>query len=115
MSYMGSFWRRYASSYARSASVLRELMRRQRLSGASLLIFANKTDVRGCMTGQEILEVSFSVDVCDESTRFGLALTRFMAGIEAERDPNAQVEHSALQRDNGRESQRGLGLGCRRC
>lgn len=28
----------------------------QRLSGASLLVFANKTDVAGCMTGDEILE-----------------------------------------------------------
>lgn len=30
----------------------------QRLAGASLLIFANKTDVEGCMTEQEILKVS---------------------------------------------------------
>lgn len=28
----------------------------QRLSGASLLVFANKTDVEGCMTGDEILD-----------------------------------------------------------
>lgn len=28
----------------------------QRLSGASLLVFANKTDVRGCMGEEEILE-----------------------------------------------------------
>lgn len=28
----------------------------QRLSGASLLVFANKTDVEGCMTGDEIRE-----------------------------------------------------------
>lgn len=30
----------------------------QRLAGASLLVFANKTDVDGCMTEQEILAVS---------------------------------------------------------
>ena len=30
----------------------------QRLSGASLLIFANKTDVQGCMDEAEILEAS---------------------------------------------------------
>jgi ADP-ribosylation factor-like protein 2 len=29
----------------------------QRLSGASLLVFANKTDVQGCMTGDEIAQV----------------------------------------------------------
>lgn len=28
----------------------------QRLSGASLLVFANKTDVQGCMTGEEMEE-----------------------------------------------------------
>jgi ADP-ribosylation factor-like protein 2 len=30
----------------------------QRLAGASLLIFANKTDVEGCMSEREILTVS---------------------------------------------------------
>ena len=30
----------------------------QRLSGASLLVFANKTDVNGCMDEAEIREVS---------------------------------------------------------
>jgi hypothetical protein len=29
----------------------------QRLSGASLLVFANKTDVQGCMTGDEMRKV----------------------------------------------------------
>lgn len=29
----------------------------QRLSGASLLVFANKTDINGCMNEQEIQEV----------------------------------------------------------
>jgi len=29
----------------------------KRLSGASLLVFANKTDVQGCMSGDEILQV----------------------------------------------------------
>jgi len=32
------------------------LTRRQRLSGASLLVFANKSDVSGCMDGEEILQ-----------------------------------------------------------
>lgn len=30
--------------------------REQRLSGATLLVFANKTDVQGCMTGEEMEE-----------------------------------------------------------
>ncbi|RSL78578.1 ADP-ribosylation factor-like protein 2 [Fusarium floridanum] len=34
---------------------LRGLLLEERLAGASLLVFANKTDVEGCMTEQEIL------------------------------------------------------------
>ena len=33
------------------------LTRQQRLSGASLLVFANKTDVNGCMDEREIQQV----------------------------------------------------------
>lgn len=33
-------------------------IQRKRLSGASVLVFANKTDVSGCMTGDELLTVS---------------------------------------------------------
>jgi ADP-ribosylation factor-like protein 2 len=36
-----------------------ELTECQRLSGASLLVFANKTDVNGCMDEAEIQEVLF--------------------------------------------------------
>ncbi|KAM5351226.1 hypothetical protein ACJ41O_003949 [Fusarium nematophilum] len=35
---------------------LQGLLLEERLAGASLLVFANKTDVEGCMTEQEILE-----------------------------------------------------------
>ncbi|KAJ1303635.1 hypothetical protein OPQ81_008063 [Rhizoctonia solani] len=35
---------------------LHGLLQEERLAGASLLVFANKTDVEGCMTGDEILE-----------------------------------------------------------
>ncbi|KAL1908347.1 hypothetical protein Sste5344_005875 [Sporothrix stenoceras] len=35
---------------------LHGLLQEERLSGASLLVFANKTDVQGCMDGDEILE-----------------------------------------------------------
>nr|XP_036586749.1 ADP-ribosylation factor 4 [Colletotrichum truncatum]KAF6797306.1 ADP-ribosylation factor 4 [Colletotrichum truncatum] len=35
---------------------LHGLLQEERLSGASLLVFANKTDVNGCMDEQEILE-----------------------------------------------------------
>ncbi|ROV94473.1 hypothetical protein VSDG_05928 [Cytospora chrysosperma] len=35
---------------------LHGLLQEERLSGASLLVFANKTDVQGCMTGDEIVE-----------------------------------------------------------
>ncbi|KAH6897164.1 ADP-ribosylation factor family-domain-containing protein [Thelonectria olida] len=34
---------------------LQGLLQEERLAGASLLVFANKTDVEGCMTEQEIL------------------------------------------------------------
>ncbi|KAK4169505.1 hypothetical protein QBC43DRAFT_307878 [Cladorrhinum sp. PSN259] len=33
---------------------LHGLLQEERLSGASLLVFANKTDVQGCMTGEEL-------------------------------------------------------------
>ncbi|KAK4459125.1 ADP-ribosylation factor family-domain-containing protein [Cladorrhinum samala] len=33
---------------------LHGLLQEERLSGASLLVFANKTDVKGCMTGDDI-------------------------------------------------------------
>ncbi|CRK45817.1 hypothetical protein BN1723_006725 [Verticillium longisporum] len=42
---------------------LHGLLQEERLSGASLLVFANKTDVGGCMNEREILEV---VDCCVE-------------------------------------------------
>ncbi|KAK1962905.1 ARF/SAR superfamily [Colletotrichum sublineola] len=35
---------------------LHGLLQEERLSGASLLVFANKTDVNGCMNEQEILQ-----------------------------------------------------------
>ncbi|KAK4179032.1 putative ADP-ribosylation factor family protein [Triangularia setosa] len=35
---------------------LHGLLQEERLSGASLLVFANKTDVDGCMTGEELKE-----------------------------------------------------------
>lgn len=34
-----------------------QLTPEKRLSGASLLVFANKTDVKGCMTGEEMQKV----------------------------------------------------------
>ena len=36
-----------------------DVEREQRLAGASLLVFANKTDVEGCMDEKEILSVSY--------------------------------------------------------
>jgi ADP-ribosylation factor-like protein 2 len=35
---------------------LHGLLQEERLSGASLLVFANKSDVDGCMDGEEILQ-----------------------------------------------------------
>ncbi|EDN97688.1 conserved hypothetical protein [Sclerotinia sclerotiorum 1980 UF-70] len=37
---------------------LHALLQEERLSGASLLVFANKTDVNGCMTKTEIKDVN---------------------------------------------------------
>lgn len=51
-----SMWRggyEYEYEYYRLISIWE-----QRLLGASLLVFANKTDVSGCMTVDEIREVS---------------------------------------------------------
>lgn len=38
----------------------------QRLMGASLLVFSNKTDIGGCMTEQEIREARFLLTRRDE-------------------------------------------------
>lgn len=37
---------------------LHGLLQEERLAGATLLVFANKTDVKGCMDELEIREVS---------------------------------------------------------
>lgn len=41
------------------AEELKGLLGEEKLLGASLLVFANKTDVQGCMTPDEIREVSW--------------------------------------------------------
>jgi hypothetical protein len=68
----------------------------QRLAGASLLVFANKTDVEGCMTEEEILSVcSRHAMPCEydqpSSPQQYLGAT---AGI----DTDTSMAHPAMQR-----------------
>ena len=42
---------------------LHGLLQEERLSGATLLVFANKTDVNGCMDEKEIQEVSKKAEI----------------------------------------------------
>lgn len=63
MNSQGSFWKRYGSSIPanKSSAVNADLcspLFLQRLMGASLLIFLNKTDVEGCMAEDEVRQVS---------------------------------------------------------
>ncbi|TQS32455.1 hypothetical protein Golomagni_07228, partial [Golovinomyces magnicellulatus] len=76
------------------------LLQEERLGGASLLIFANKTDVQGCMTEQEIVAVSYA--------------TFTSLGIEVEGHSNAPMANFTVQCYDGKEPERRTGLGCGR-
>lgn len=85
----------------------------QRLSGASLLVFANKTDVEGCMTEQEILSVS---DLDRMASCEGLTeLTTLCQGPTIRIDTNTPLAHPPMQRHDRYKPKRRIGLGCRGC
>ena len=74
-------------------------------------MFANKTDVNGCMDEEEILEVSSLSNAAGWQS--GNDETRPGSSIEG--DPHTQMAHPALQRRHRRQSPRGPRLGRRRC
>jgi hypothetical protein len=72
----------------------------QRLSGASLLVFANKTDVENAMSDEEIREVSYAI-----------AAVADLAGLRAGFDKDAQMDNSTLLGSDRKEPSRGVILG----
>jgi hypothetical protein len=84
----------------------------QRLSGASLLVFKNKSDVPGAMTEDEVREV------CDvwTSLRAGGLLSGQLAvltgvGPATRRDPDTQMAHHDMQRHDWLEPGGRAGVG----
>ena len=56
------------------------LLQEERLSGATLLVFANKTDVNGCMDEREIQEVSKNAEMgLEKKNPVNSGLTRIQA------------------------------------
>lgn len=80
----------------------------QRLAGACLLIFANKTDVDGCMDEREILTVRDALDFCKLRTNVTASQV-----ITARGDSDTSVARFALQCHHRKEPKGGTGLGCR--
>lgn len=54
---LGCSWRRYVPRLHRPTFGILKLSGHQRLMGATLLVFLNKTDVEHCMTEEEVREV----------------------------------------------------------
>lgn len=79
----------------------------QRLMGASLLVFSNKTDIEGCMDVDEIQKV---VGIASQAARF---LTLPGATIGLYQDP--QLDNYPLQCNYWSKVAGRLGMGCRRC
>ncbi|KAL6404104.1 hypothetical protein AUP68_13485 [Ilyonectria robusta] len=93
----GQIWQCMANQYAM-----------QRLAGASLLVFANKTDVDGCMTEQEILAVSCR----QERTSRTRLMTDFGCLVPATGvNTDTPLAHFAMQCHDGQQSQGGIGVG----
>lgn len=78
----------------------------QRLAGACLLIFANKTDVDGCMTEAEILQVGDVLSLQAEN-----ALTHLVASVT--RNSDTSMAHSTMQCHDWEKPQGRIGVGCR--
>lgn len=75
--------------------------------GASLLVFANKTDVGGCMTDDEIGKVRDRY-----STRRVLPEGQLTSPGTATRcNQDAQVDHPPMQRNQGGSSAGRIGMG----
>lgn len=86
----------------------------QRLTGASLLVFLNKTDVEHCMSEQEVREVGLS-------SSFGVRWGRLpdLADVSAASwlrfNQNTQVDYLAMQCNDGQESEWRSRMGGTRC
>ena len=83
----------------------------QRLMGASLLVFANKTDVDGCMNDEDIRKVS-----PDVSPGMTIVLLRpGLTGTPSGCYPYAQMDYKTVQCNDGQEFDRRPGVGSTGC
>jgi hypothetical protein len=85
----------------------------QRLMGASLLVFKNKSDVAGSMTEAEIREVCLWHFAMSGARRNGRPqhTNHRETGITPRQHPYTQVADHDMQRDDGRESSRRATMG----
>jgi len=85
----------------------------QRLMGASLLVFKNKSDVAGSMTEAEIREVRLCHFAMSRARRNGRPqhTNHGETGIAPRQHSHAQVADHDMQRDDGRESSRRATMG----
>lgn len=81
---------------------------KQRLQGASLLIFSNKTDIAGSMSDEDIRKASYvGSELCGE----GLTDSGARTGL----DQDAQMDYHPMQCHNRLQCPRRHQMGCRRC
>lgn len=85
----------------------------QRLMGASLLVFKNKSDVPGSMTEGEVQQVSGLKDF-QFLTRAFRPMT-FPTGASTGLDQDAQMDHHGLQCHDRHEPPRRAPMGCTGC
>jgi hypothetical protein len=85
----------------------------QRLMGASLLVFKNKSDVAGSMTEAEIREVRLWHFAMSRARRNGRPqhTNHGETGITFRQHSHAQVADHDMQRDDGRKSSRRATMG----
>lgn len=92
--------------------------RTQRLSGASLLVFKNKSDVAGAMTEDEVREVSelsHTKHLLPHCFTEGKSDNGGNLGTEIGQHQNAPLDHYELQRHDGSELDGRPAVGCEGC
>ena len=81
--------------------------------GASLLVFANKTDVDGCMNDEDIRKVKLR-----GLSRVNLTVVLLIAGLTGTPSgchPYAQMDYKTVQCNDWKEFDRRSGVGSSRC
>jgi ADP-ribosylation factor-like protein 2 len=86
------------------------LLQQERLAGASLLVFANKQDIAGALTAEEIRKVGLPIFLCSSERRdcVSLAARHFISNVDRAPNPwagarpgqhsEATLAHRGMQR-----------------